>query len=123
MDPVSLVLAALAAGASTALSATANTAIVDAYNALKTILRRRLSESGRDPTVLDEPPPPSEPPHAGLAGKLTVDDLDDQIVAAARELLKKADPVGARTGKYAVRVENSKGVVIGDGSTVNQVIS
>jgi hypothetical protein len=123
MDPVSLVISALAAGASSGLTGAAGAAIADAYAALKSLLRRRLSDNGQDPAVVDQPQKDPQQLETALAGQLTSDDIDDQILAAARQLLERVDPHGALAGKYVVTVDNSKGVVIGDRNTVNQVIN
>jgi len=44
MDPVSLIVVALATGAAAALKSTAETAIKDAYSAFKTLIQRKYSQ-------------------------------------------------------------------------------
>ncbi|MGE0217992.1 hypothetical protein [Mycolicibacterium sp.] len=123
MDPLTLVISALAAGASTGLTGAAGTAISDAYTALKDLIRRRLSDKGKDPGVVDRPETDPAKVKADLAGKLTAADIDEQIIAAATALLQRTDPQGAQVGKYVVTIENSKGVIVGDGNTVNQTFT
>ena len=54
MDPVSLIVAALAAGASAALKDTATEAIKDAYNGLKSLLKRKLGNEPAAQVAIDE---------------------------------------------------------------------
>src|ERR1700758_5033858 len=107
MEPISLVIAALAAGATTGMTNVAGTAITDAYNALKKLIGGKLADKGKDPAVVNEKDP--DKLKADLAGNLTDADIDDKIRAVATELLKNADPAGSQTGKYNVTGQNSQG--------------
>jgi hypothetical protein len=121
MEPVSLVIAALAAGAANGIANVAGTAIGDAYSTLKRLIGGKLAEKGKDPEAAEVRDP--EKLKADLGAKLTDADIDDRIRAVATELLAKADPVGSRAGKYVVTVENSKGTVIGDNATITQTFN
>jgi len=123
MDPITLVVTALAAGVTTGLSGTASQAITDAYGALKRLLRGRLSERGEDPEVVDAPETEPERWRSRLAGRVSGADIDADICAAAQQVLAAADPAGTKAGKYVVTVSDSKGVVVGDRNIVNQTIS
>ncbi|MGD0373677.1 MAG: hypothetical protein ABSB01_03695 [Streptosporangiaceae bacterium] len=104
MDPVTLILTALVAGAGLGLKNTASSAITDAYNGLKGLVRRKLAgrEGGelvlarheQDPQVWDKP----------LAQELTTvgagDDPD--LVSAAQALMQLVDAAGSAAGKYQV---------------------
>ncbi len=53
MDPISLILAALAAGASSAMAEAASDTVKDAYRALTTAVRKRFASHPRSEVVLD----------------------------------------------------------------------
>ena len=116
MDPVTLIITALAAGAGLGLKDTASTAVKDAYGSLKTLASRRLA--GRRDGVLvlarhEEAPQAWEEP---LAAELTAARAADDagLVAAAQTLMSLVDETGSRAGKYLVQVRGSQGVQVGD---------
>jgi hypothetical protein len=116
MDPVSLIVAALAAGASAALKDTATEAIKDAYNGLKSLLKRKLGNEPAAQVAIDEhekAPEVWEKPLENELGRSGVAD-NEEVVRSAQELLALVDPVGAQRGKYNVTVSGGKGVVVGD---------
>jgi hypothetical protein len=116
MDPVSLIVAALAAGASAALKDTATEAIKDAYNGLKSLLKRKLGNEPAAQVAIDEhekAPGVWEKPLESELGKSGVAD-NEEVVRSAQELLALVDPVGAQRGKYNVTVSGGKGIVVGD---------
>jgi hypothetical protein len=91
MDPISLVVAAVALGASAGLSETTTAVIKDAYSGLKKLLtRRNVDVSG----VERRPDSPTQ--RAALTEMLndTPDAIDDEVLAAARTL---TDAVAAHT--------------------------
>jgi hypothetical protein len=51
----------------------------------------------------------AEPTEAGAA-------QDDDLVAAAKALLELIDQSGPKSGKYNVKIKDSKGVQVGDGN-------
>ncbi|WP_206443237.1 hypothetical protein [Candidatus Protofrankia californiensis] len=117
--------AALAAGAVSGLSGTATQAVSDAYAALKDLLRRRLVGRGQDPGALDGEEAEAEAWRSRLAGRLAAADVDvdDEVRAAAEQLLAAADPAGYRAGKYAVDLRGAKGVQVGDGNIQNNTFN
>ena len=122
MDPVSLIVAALAAGASAALRDTAASAVKDAYAGLKSLLKRKLGDRPLAQDVIDkheESPDVWEKPLEDELGKAGVAD-DEEIVKAAQALLAQVDPDGAARGKYNVTISGGKGIVVGDHATVSQ---
>ncbi|MFN6554594.1 hypothetical protein ACP6C7_29575 [Mycolicibacterium septicum] len=121
MEPISLVLAALAAGATTGLTSAAGTAITDAYSALKKLIGAKLADKGKDSAVVNEKD--ADKLKAELAGMLSDADIDDHIRAVATELLMNADPVGSQAGKYVVTVQNSQGTVVGDHANITQTFN
>jgi hypothetical protein len=119
VDPLSLVLGALGAGAAAGMRESASEAVRDAYGALKGLVRRRVG--GDDPAgdvVLDQHDADPETWSAPLAKVLTssgaVEDAD--VVAAAQHLMSLLDADGAAAGKYHVDLRGAQGVQVGDGN-------
>jgi len=119
MDPVTLIVAALAAGAALGLKDAASAAVKDAYAGLKALVRRRLAGRPDGELVLArheaapqtwEGPLAAELSAAGAAG-------DADLVAAAQTLMSLVDEAGSRLGKYVVAVRDSQGVQFGDHNT------
>jgi hypothetical protein len=125
MDPISLIVAAIAAGASAALKDTASSAAKDAYETLKELLRRKLSGDRRLDSALEEyersPDPARAPVTADLEAARAGE--DEAIVRAAQALLALTDPSGARAGKYNVTITGGKAITVGDYATVFQVFA
>ena len=118
MDPISLILAALVAGAAAGAKETAGTAVKDAYAGLRALIARRLGRGGDAPV-----PPDSDAERMALEDALRSAGAgdDNELITAASEVLKvikHADPGGWSAGEYNVTVSDSKGVVIGTGNTV-----
>jgi hypothetical protein len=116
MDPVTLIVTALAAGAALGLEDTASAAVKDAYQNLKVLVGRRLTGRRDGELALarhEEAPQVWEGP---LVAELTAAGADDDagLVAAAQALMTLVDQTGSRAGKYAVQVRGSQGVQVGD---------
>lgn len=116
MEPIALILAALAAGALKGVGETASAAVADAYAALKNALRRRLAGK---PAALDAVENYAEDPdewrgnlevHLRKAGA----DTDPDVVAAATAVMQQVDPDGSGSGKYLVDLRGASGVQVGD---------
>lgn len=113
MSGVELIAAALAAGASAGLTGTVSTAVADAYAGLKRLISQRLA--GRPAAaVLD-----AEETDAGTWQTRLGADLrdsgaadDEEVLAAARELLARADPATAKT--FNIHIGTSHGPVAGE---------
>lgn len=119
MEPITLILTALAAGAGLGLKDTASSAVTDAYNGLKALVRRKLADRPRGELVLaghEEAPEVWDKP---LAGELTAAGAaqDQDLVSAAQALMALVDAAGSAAGKYQVVVHGSQGVQIGDHNT------
>jgi predicted RNA-binding Zn ribbon-like protein len=116
VDPVSLIVAALAAGAVAGAQNTATDAVKDAYTGLKELVRRRLSgrESGQAALARHEADLPEE--GAALEAELIEVKAADEasVVAAAQRLMALLDPTGSRAGKYTVDLRGAQGVQAGD---------
>ena len=120
MDPVSLIVAALAAGASAALRDTTSEAIKDAYAGFKALLQRKLGDRADLQSTLNKHEDEPEAYERALKHELAKAGVaeDNEIVTAAEELMAKVDPEGARTGKYNVTVTGGKVGAIGDQANV-----
>jgi hypothetical protein len=119
MDPVTLIVAALAAGAASALQDGAKSAVKTAYARLRELAKKRFKDPANGEYLMDkhaaapqlwQAPLEAELVEAGAAG-------DAGLVAAAQELMKLLDAKGSQAGKYAVTVQGSQGVQVGDGNT------
>lgn len=94
MDPVSLILAALTAGAAAAAKDTAAAAIKDAYQALKGLVQRKVAGQPAATVVLEEHVKDPDTYAAPLKKKLleAAADQDGAILKAARALLELTAP-------------------------------
>ena len=117
MEPVSLILAALLAGAAKSGGEVAGTAVKDAYAALRDALKRKLGKPTAEAAVAEYTSDPD-------SGRLVLEahlkqsgaDADPKILEAAAAVLRMADPDGARGGKYTVNLAGAQGVQVGDGN-------
>jgi hypothetical protein len=122
MDPVSMVLTALGAGATAAAQDTASQVVKDAYASLKALVKKRfdqkpqaeiaLAEYERDPDTWEKP----------LQKSLveTGAGQDEAIVRQAQQVLKLINPQQTSQGKYNLQIGKGKGIVIGDNNHVTQ---
>jgi len=122
MDPVTLIVTALGAGALKGTGEAAAAVVRDAYVALRSLVSSRLAGTPSADLVLvkhETDPETFEKPlvklvrDAGLA-------RDQAVIAAATQLLDLLDASGSRAGKYTVDVRSSHGTVIGDHANVTQ---
>jgi hypothetical protein len=116
MDPITLIVTALAAGAALGLKDTASSAVRDAYAGLNALVTTRLAGRPGAEIVLSRYEEAPQTWHAPLVAELDEagagDDLD--LAAAAQVLMNLVDETGARAGKYTVDVRGAQGVQIGD---------
>jgi len=122
MDPVSLIVSALAAGATAALKETASQAAKDAYAKLKALIQKRFAGKPEAEMALVQHERKPEVWEAPLKDALaeTGTDKDEAILQAAEMLLKLVQPQQVGTGKYNVQIGEAEGVVIGDHAQVEQ---
>jgi hypothetical protein len=127
MEPVTLILAALAAGASSgalgALTDEVKDAVKAAYANLLGLAKGRVAGRSDAELALERYPSAPEKWEAVLSGELSEAGAGDdaELLAAAKALLELVDHAGAKSGRYNVTVSHSKGVYIGDhGSQVNK---
>ena len=121
MDPISMLLAALAAGAVAAAKDTASAVIKDGYEGLKALLKRKFAAKPLAVAAVDahaEDAASAEPVlRRALADTAAKDDAE--LLAAARKLLAAADPEGRIAASYTVNITgNVTGMVSGNQGTV-----
>jgi len=122
MDPITLIVAALVAGAATGaldeVKDSAKAGVKAAYAKLRALATRRVAGNPGAEAALAEIETDPDTWKAPLAAKLkqvgAADDAD--LVAAAQRLMELVDQAGARAGKYNVTIKDSTGVQVGDGN-------
>lgn len=118
MDPISLIVGALAAGAAKGVGDTAASAVGDVYRQLKALVRARVSRHPKGEGVLVDYEDDPETYEASLVKVLreTRTAEDATVLQVAQRLLEMTDPAGAKAGKYTVSITDSQGVQVGDGN-------
>jgi RIP homotypic interaction motif len=122
MDPITLIVAALAAGAASGALDTvkdgAKAGVAAAYEKLRGLAKKRVAGDQLGQMVLAAHENAPETYAAPLTERLTehgaADDAD--LVAAAKAFMDLFDEAGARAGKYNVTIKNARGVQVGDGN-------
>jgi hypothetical protein len=109
MDPVSLIITALVAGAAAGGKDAATAVVTDAYNGLKALLLRRMAGDSSARTVIEEHEKDPDTWKAPVSKVISESEAfkDKEIVDAARRLLELSDPEGARDGRYNVTITAS----------------
>jgi hypothetical protein len=124
MDPVSLIVAAVAAGAAEAAKGTASVAVKDAYAALKSLLRSHFAGKPQASVALQEFESDPETWKKPLEKAVTESGLseDKNALAQADQVLKLLHPEQHASGKYAVQVTGDvQGMQVGDYGTQHNV--
>jgi len=117
-----IILAALAAGAAAAAKDTAGTAVKDAYESLKALIKKKFAEKGKtdDSDIVDkhEKKPDSEGVKTLLKEELLEAkiDRDAEVIKTAEELLKQLKPEEFAAGKYNINVGDDIKGMVGDGT-------
>jgi len=118
MDPTTLIVTALTAGA-TELT---KTAVKEAYEALKGLVQRKFAGKPEAEVALVQVEEKPEECKAPL--KKAVEETgayeDEAIVRAAERVLQLIQPQQASSGKYTIQIGEAQGVVIGDNAQVRQ---
>jgi hypothetical protein len=120
MDPITLIVTALAAGASAgaldALKDDVKEAAKNAYAKLRGLAGKRIAGRPHGELALAEYPSAPKKWEGLLTAELTQADAasDAGLVGAAQALMDLIDQAGARSGKYNVTIKDSKGVQVGD---------
>ena len=121
MDPITLIVAALAAGAASGVTDTVSSAVKDAYASLKALVKKRFAGRPGAELVLAKHENAPQTWRAPLTAELgeAGADRDPELVAAAQALMSLIDEAGSRAGKYTVDVRGAQGVQVGDHNTQN----
>jgi hypothetical protein len=106
MDPVTLILTALAAGASAALKDSATDVVKGAYEKLKGLLRGKLGARPHGEMVLEayEEDPDSAEKLLGKEIREAGADVDEEIIKAAKTLADLTAPEASRS--YTMNIQN-----------------
>lgn len=119
MDPVTLIVTALAAGAASARPDDAEGTVKAALARLRALAKTRLSARPAGEVVLAQHEEAPDVYGQPLQHELTQSGAaaDPELVNAAQELMKLTDARGSAAGKYTVNVQDSSGVQVGDNNT------
>ena len=125
MEPVTLIVGALAAGALKGAGETSTSAVQDTYAALKAALAARFARHQVPADVLDEHEQDPDTYEKPLAKRIqqAAAGQDPRIVELAQTLMQLMDQDGARAGRYTVDVRGAQGVQIGDHATQNNTFT
>jgi flavin-binding protein dodecin len=109
MDPVTLIVVALAAGATKGLTDAASNAVKDAYASLKKLVLGKVSDTPSGAVAVQEHEADPDTWQAPVTKLLTESGAgDDQsLVTAAQRLMELLDSAGAQAGKYVVNITAS----------------
>jgi len=116
MDPITLIVTALAAGAAMGITDSTSSAMKEAYAWLKALAKKRLAGRPDAEVLLARHEKAPETWQGPLMAELTVAaaNHDRDLVVAAQALMNLVDSAGASAGKYTVDVRGAQGVQIGD---------
>ena len=110
MDPITLIVTALAAGAAMGITDSTSSAVKEAYVGLKALAKKRLAGRPDAQVVLvrheNDPKTWQRPLMAELAEAAA--DRDRDLVVAAQALMNLVDSAGASAGKYTVDVRGAQ---------------
>jgi hypothetical protein len=121
MDPITLILTALASGAPLVAKGVAGEVIKDAYNSLKARIQDKFTGKPDAELTLAKHEEKPEVWEAPLKEALVEADVDqDQpLIEAAQKLLELVNPQQAAMGKYNVQITGDvQGFVQGDNAHV-----
>jgi hypothetical protein len=113
MDPVTLIVAA---GAASALQDDAKGAVKTALARLRGLVRKRFKDPANGEYVLEKHASAPEIWQPALQQELAESGAgsDPDLIGAAQDLMKLLDARGTHAGKYAVTVQDSPSVQVGD---------
>jgi hypothetical protein len=109
MDPITLILTALAGGAASGLQDSASSAMDSEHASLKASARRHLPDGPAGDLVLTEYESAPDAWKRPLGAQAEAADADQnaELVRVAQALMGLVDEAGSRTGKYAIDVRGS----------------
>jgi hypothetical protein len=122
MEPVTLILAALGAGALAGGQSVAGDAIKDTYVGLKELIKRKFAGKPHAELALTEHEADPKTWEAPLKKALTQEHLDQdpEIIEAAQKVMSLIQPQQAAMGKYNMQITGDvQGFAQGDYQHVN----
>lgn len=124
MDPLTIIVAALSAGAAAAAKDTASQAVKDAYAGLKSIIQKRFADKSKPELVLkqheSDPETWEKPLRKTLEDAKT--DQDPQVLESAQKLLELVHPEQHAQGQFNVQTTGTvQGQQIGNFGTQSNV--
>jgi hypothetical protein len=122
MDAVTLIVSALAAGATTAAQDTASNVVKDAYNGLKTLLQRRFQGKPAAETALAEAETDPDTWKKPLTKAVSEHGSDEEVLALAQQLLQLLQPQQSVSSSQVVASGN-RSVAIGRDAKGNTIIT
>jgi hypothetical protein len=122
VEPISLILAALAAGASAGISGTVSRAVQDSYAGLRAKVVDALRGDPESVKVLERHETQPQLFHDEMRQLVSAQGLheDQGLLQAAQLFLALVDPAGAAKGRYSIDARDSQGLIAGDHNTVTQ---
>ena len=121
MDPLSLILAAITAGASASAKDTASAAIKDTYQGFKALIQRKFGGKPNAQAALveyEEDPETYEKPLKKALLETHVDTEQD-VIEAAQHVMTLIQPQQAAMGKYNIQNTGTvQGQIVGDHANV-----
>jgi hypothetical protein len=125
VEPVSLIVAALIAGAAAGVKGTMTNAVTDAYQGLKALVLRRFAGRPAGETALERLPDDPEAWTPTLLAELehVKAGSDEGLVEVAQHLMALLDAEGTRAGRYQVDARGAQGVQVGDHGTQHNVFN
>jgi len=124
MDPISLIISALGAGALAAVKDTASTAVKDSYQGLKTLIKKKFEADVLGQALLDSTSDEIKQAEALLKDKITKSgaNQDPQIIQVAQDLLDKLKvQPGGQEIINQTQTNTVTGVTVGGDFTFNPV--
>ena len=128
MEPTTLIIGALAAGATAAAKDTASQAVKDAYAGLKTLIQRRFVEKKIPEGEIalkkyEEKPAVWEEPLKDLLVETETDKAAEVLKAVEvfKQALNQTAEGRAAVSKYILYIQNSTVGLIGDGARVGRI--
>ncbi len=121
MDPLTLILTALVAGAAAGTQSTAAEGIKDTYHGLKALIQRKFAGKPDAELALLKHEEKPEVWKAPLKDALieTAADRDEEIIKEAQKLMALVNPQQAAIGKFNTQITgNVQGFVAGDNAQV-----
>lgn len=123
MDPVTLIVTALAAGAAAAVQDGVKDTVKYAYKRLRDSSKKLLAGNPDGELALERHETAPGKWEGVLKSELANAGADDDsdLIGAAQALMRLLDEAGARSGKYRVTIHDGQGIQVGDGNAQTNI--